>query len=171
MWEASEKLGGIWEASERHLLKRTWEWEASERHLGGGLPGDTQETPGDTQETPRRFPGDTQETPRILPGDTQETPRRHPGDTQETPRRHPGGTQRHPEAPRRHPGGSEPENLENDDFCMIYTAYLTNGRKNAWYAQGIWHVGRFFIDFYWGKSRDPLFRVRVTKVGITKSAV
>jgi len=48
------------------------------------------------------------------------------------PRRHPGGTQRHPEAPRRHPGGSEAENLENDDFCIIYTAYLTNGRKSAW---------------------------------------
>ena len=28
-----------------------------------------------------------------------------------------------------------------------------------------------FIDFYKGKFRDPLFGVRVTKVGITKSAV
>ena len=104
-----------------------------------GLPGDIQETSrrhqGDIQETrrhpgdTRRHPGDTQETP----GATQETPRRHPGETQEAPR----GTQRHPEAPRRHPGGSEAENLKNVDFCMLFTAYLTNGRKSAWYTQQI----------------------------------
>ena len=29
----------------------------------------------------------------------------------------------------------------------------------------------FSLIFYWGKSREPLFGVRVTKVGINKSAV
>ena len=93
-----------------------------------GATKDIQETSKTSRET-RRHPVDTQETP----GATQETPRRGPGETQEAPR----GTQRHPEAPRRHPRGSEAENLKNVDFCMLFAAYLTYGRKSAWYAQGI----------------------------------